>query len=421
VAAEPLRAVIVAIGDELVCGDRTDANGGWLARRLSALGVRVLGVFILGDDVAALAPALRTAAAQADLVVVSGGLGPTTDDVTREALAAAAGVDLVHDEEAWQAIRTCLAGRDRVPAAGERRQARVPAGARWLPNETGVAPGLALQIGAARLLAFPGVPREWRSGCERHVLADLETGAESGAVGTEAIVWTAGAPESDVAARLAGGAVFERVAFASYPHDGEVELHFRATGPEAAADVAAAAAEARARLGTDVFDPPPGGRIEHAVVAALAARGWHIASAESVTGGLIARMLTRVPGASGVFPIGWVPYATQQKTAQLGVPAGLIAEHGVVSPAVAVAMAEGARERAGVEMAVATTGTAGPDPLRQPGHEPVPAGRVHVALAAAGEATQVLTLSLPHPREMVQRMAAVRALDLARRALQGAS
>ncbi len=406
-------AVILAVGDELLTGDRRDGNGVWLAQRFAGLGVELLGLHVVRDDPERLAHAIADAAAQAELVVISGGLGPTEDDRTRAAIAAAAGVALEHDAEAWEAVCACMARRDRVPAAGERRQAQVPVGGRSLRNDVGVAPGIATRIGAAEVYAFPGVPREWRAMTEAYVLSGLGGDVTS----AEAAVWVAGVPESDVAARLTDAAALDAVAVASYPHDGEVELRLRALGADASARVAAAESEVRARLGPDVFDAPEGGRIEHAVVAALAVRGWEVATAESVTGGLIARMLTRVPGASAVYPLGWVTYATAQKTAQLGVPEALLAEHGVVSAPVAAAMAQGARARAGVHAALATTGTAGPDPLVEAGREPVPPGRVYVALALQGQPTQGLELTLPHPREMVQRLAAVRALDLLRRAL----
>jgi len=407
------RAVVLAVGDELLTGERRDANGTWLAQAFHTRGVELIGVHLVRDQPLLLEHAIRDAIGQADLVVISGGLGPTEDDTTRAALAAAAGVTLEYDAGAWEAIVACMRRRDRVPAGGERRQALVPTGGRWLANDVGVAPGLALTVGSTRIFAFPGVPREWQAMNEAYVLPGL-VGRDDVA---EAVVWVAGVPESEVAARLLGAEALEGAAVASYPHDGEVELRLRAEGREAGARVRAAEAATRARLGADVFDPPPGGRIEHVVVAGLAARGWRVATAESITGGLIARMLTRVPGASRVYPLGWVTYASEQKTAQLGVPASLIAEHGVVSAQVARAMAEGAQARAGVEAALATTGTAGPDPLLQAGREPVPPGRVHLALACVGRETEVLDLTLPHPREMVQRLAAVRALDRLRRAL----
>ena len=407
------RLAIVLVGDELISGRRRDTNGAWLAEQLFARGVELTGIHVVGDGIAAIAGAVRAAAGQAELVVVGGGLGPTPDDRTREGLARAAGVPLAHDEEAHAAITATLATRGRTPTEASVRQALVPEGGRWLPNPVGIAPGLALGVDGARVFAFPGVPREWRALCEAHVLAPLTAGAAAHV----STVWVAGIPEGEIMERIGDLPALRVVELASYPHDGEIELRFRATGDERVARAEAAREAVVARLGPAAFDPPPGGRIEHVVVGALVARGLRLATAESITGGLIARMLTAVPGASAVFPVGWVVYETAQKSAQLGVDAGLIAEHGVVSETVAVAMAEAALARADADLALATTGTAGPDPLLQAGHAPVPPGRVHVALARRGGAPRTLTLTLPLERTLVQRHAAVRALDLVRRLL----
>jgi nicotinamide-nucleotide amidase len=371
------RAALVLVGDELLGGSRRDENGVWLLARLAALGVPVTAVLVVGDEEEAIAVAVRHAAARADLVIVGGGLGPTADDRTAAALA---------------------------PLAD---------GAQELPNPAGRASGVCFELEGAQVLVFPGVPREWRAFCELHVLDPLGQG-----VGVaRAAVWTAGLREAEVAARVESLPALEAVELGSYPHDGEVELEVRARGAGAAEVVAAARAALLHALGPDAFEPPPDGRLQHVVVDALARRGLTLATAESVTGGLVAHLLTGVPGASRVYPLGWVTYATAQKTARLGVSAALLEEHGVVSEAVARAMAEGARSRAGTHAALATTGAAGPDPLLEPGRPPVAPGRVHVALALEGRPTQALALDLPGPRALVQRLAAVRALDLLRRSI----
>jgi PncC family amidohydrolase len=181
--------------------------------------------------------------------------------------------------------------------------------------------------------------------------------------------------------------------------------------------VAAAVAGAGERLGADGYRPPPGGRIEHCVVAALRARGERVATAESVTGGGVARLLTRVPGASEAFPVGWVVYATVQKQARLGVAPALLAAHGVVSAEVAVAMAEGARARAGTDAAIATTGSAGPDALREADGRLVPPGLAFVAVAHRHGPPEWREVRARGDRETVQRRVAVAALDLLRRRL----
>ncbi len=410
-------AVIVLVGAELLAGRRRDTNGAWLAERFQSLGVELCAMHTVGDDPAQIARAVTDGAASADVVVVSGGLGPTQDDRTRAGLALAAGVGLAHDEAAWQSVVACLARRERVPGAAERVQAEVPIGGSWLANDLGVAPGLRVQVGTAEVFAFPGVPQEWRALCEAHLLGDVAGPPPDGGGVIERALWVIGVPEGDIETRLATLPALDAVAVASYPHQGEVELRFRALGAGAAEAVDAAWVAAAAELGSHAFQPPRGGRIEHLVVGALAARSLRIATAESISGGLIARMLTAVPGASAVFPMGWIPYATEQKTAQLGVPAALLAEAGVVSARVACALAEAARAHAGTDLALATTGTAGPGPLLQEGHEPVPAGLVFVALARAGHPTESLRLKLPPDRRLAQRHTAVRALDLVRRVL----
>lgn len=410
---ESPRFAIVLVGDELISGRRQDSNGLWLAQQLYDRGVELTGIHVVGDGVEAIHLAVLAASRRADVVVVGGGLGPTPDDRTRDALAAASGVRLRHHADAWQFVQEALAARGRKATQVARVQAQVPAGGRWLANPVGIAPGLEVSVGGALVLAFPGVPREWRALCGEHALAWLAAGEAAHVTS----VWVAGVPEGDVMERIGDLEALTHVELASYPHDGEIELRFRATGEDRVARSEAARESVAECLGALAFDPPPGGRIEHVVVGALRARGARVATAESITGGLIARMLTAVPGASAVFPAGWVVYETEQKTTQLGVDAALIAEHGVVSAPVAIAMAEQARARAGAHYAVATTGTAGPDPLEQPGHEPVPPGRVHVALARAEGEPIALELMLPFARTLVQRHAAVRALDLLRRVL----
>ena len=407
------RFAIVLVGDELTSGRRHDSNGAWLAEQLYARGVELTGMHTVGDGLDDIERAVRSAAGHADVVVVGGGLGPTPDDRTREGLARAAGVPLVHDDGAWQHVVDNLAKRGREPTAASERQRLMPEGGTWIPNPVGVAPGIEVGVRGALVLALPGVPREWRAMCQSHALSWLAAG--EAAVTTT--VWLAGVPEGEMMARIEDLPELEAIEFASYPHDGEIELRFRATGDDKQARADAACAAVRARLGEACYDPPPGGRLEHVVVAALKAEGLRVATAESITGGLIARQITAVPGASAVFPAGWVVYETRQKTEQLGVDAALIEAEGVVSEAVARAMAEAALVRAEADVALATTGTAGPDPLEQPGHEPVPPGRVYVALAVRERATRVLTLDLVFARTLVQRHATIRALDVLRRAL----
>jgi nicotinamide-nucleotide amidase len=407
---------LVLVGAELVEGRRTDGNGAWLAREVAAAGVRLVAWEVVSDEPREIARAVRAAAARASLVIVSGGLGPTPDDRTREGLALAAGVPLEHDEGAWRAIQAELSRRGREAHPLQRSQALVPRGGAWLANPAGIAPGLALSVGDAEVLAFPGVPIEFRSLFEREARPRLV--ALPGRVETALVsLATAGVPETEILLRLGDLAASAEPSVGWYPHHGEVEVTITAHGPGARERAADAARTARARLGACVLDVEPGERLEHAVVRALLAARLRVATAESLTGGLVARMLTRVPGASAVIPAGFVTYSDEAKARDLGVPAALLLQRGAVSAEVAAAMAEGARLRAGTDCALSTTGVAGPGDLAAPDGAPLPAGTAFIAVSIAGRAPVGERLLVPLDRELVQRRVAVAALDLLRRNL----
>ena len=227
------------------------------------------------------------------------------------------------------------------------------------------------------------------------------------------VLWVMGRPEALVAEQLEALPEAAAVRLAWYAHHGEIEVRVEADREQ---DSEAFLAAARDLLGEDRYEPAEGERLQHVVVRALAARGWKVATAESITGGLVAERLTSVPGASTVLDVSWVTYAPAAKTRELGVPADLIEREGVVSQAVAEAMAAGALERARADVAVATTGVAGPDTLPGPDGLPVPVGRVHVALAARDGRRAHRRLDLPLVRDLVRHHAALAALDLLRRA-----
>lgn len=412
----PLRATLCLAGSELVRGERRDRNGAWMAARLEAAGARVGAWFVAPDDEPALAETLRAAAGGSDLLVVSGGLGPTADDRTREALARATGQALSEHPEAWAQVAAALAARGRPADPAQRRQARLPAGARPLPNPVGVAPGVALAWGATQVFLLPGVPAELEAMFEAEVLAWLRARGDAPPAAT-ASLGLAGLVETEVEAALADLAAREGVSVGYYPHAGEVEVRLRAEGAGAAARLARAEAAARAALGAHVYGPPPAGRIEAAVVALLRERGLTVATAESLTAGAVAARIAGVPGASRVLRGGVVAYATALKCDLLGVDPALIARHGVVSEPVACAMAAGVLARTGAGSAVATTGVAGPDPLCEPDRPPVPVGRVCVAAGRAGGAPVARTLVLAGDRAGIRERSVVAALDLLRRLL----
>ncbi len=409
-----MRAAIVASGSELVRGDRNDRNGPFLAASLLRLGIDPARITVVGDEPSDLEAALREALSY-DLLCVSGGLGPTHDDRTIELLAHAAGVGLEVDEElaaAIEALSRRVAARLNRPytdfARGVRKQATLPVGATWV-GLVGTAPAVVLEAGACTVVALPGPPRElqqlWPRVLETEPLRRL--------------LGEAAAPERQVL-RFYGvseSVVAEALAAAGGDGDGvdvticarDFELHvdlFAAKGAEARAAVLAAAIAAPVEH--HLFS-----RGEEStaslVLDLLRRRRLTLATAESCTGGLVAARLTEVPGSSDAFLGAVVAYSNEVKAEQLGVPARALAAHGAVSAEVAAAMAHGARDRLGSDVAVAVTGVAGPDG----GTEEKPVGLVFLhASGPMGERS--LRLDFPGDRETIRGRAAVAALHLVR-------
>ena len=419
-AREPLRtAVVVAVGSELLTPARVDTNSLFLTRALNELGVELRYKVVVGDDRGDIGAALLAGAAQADIVVVTGGLGPTEDDVTRDALAAAFGLPLAEDGEVAAAIRSRFAARGLEMPAINRRQALVPRGAAVLPNPEGSAPGLWIERPDAVCIVLPGPPGELRGMFEEVVRTRLA--AACGRQGIfRRVLRVSGRPESYVDEVAAP--VYSRWLSAPAPittsvlaSRGEVELQLaaRAAGREEAdRALAAATGELAAVLGRDLVSSD-GALLEEVVGRLLRARGRRVAVAESCTGGLIASRLTDVPGSSEYVHAGWVAYHNAAKTVLLGVDERLIEVHGAVSEPVARALAEGCRKRAGTDYGLGVTGIAGPGG----GSPEKPVGTVCVALAGPGEQVRVRRLNLPGDRQRVKHFASQAALDLLRRAL----
>lgn len=375
-----MKVAIVAVGSELLLGAVVNTNAAWLGARLAEAGFQVtLGVEV-GDDVAAISDALAAALERADAAVVTGGLGPTQDDVTRAALAGAAGESL--------------------------------------PNARGTAPGLAVELAGKPVYALPGVPHEMQGMFNDAVLPSLRRRAGAPAALVTRVLGVAGLAEPAAAAALADladelAAVGNPV-LAFLPAGGlvQVRLTGRAADPAGAERLLAGpVAAVRAALGPAVFSAD-GESLAAAVHRLLGARGSTVAVAESLTGGLLAAELSAPPGASAALRGGLVTYATELKAALAGVPEPLLAADGPVSPRVAAAMAAGARERLGATYGLATTGVAGPTP--QGG---APVGTVHVALAGPGGG-RVRSLALCGDREAVRTHSVAAALDLLRRQLE---
>ncbi|HUG74333.1 MAG TPA: competence/damage-inducible protein A [Acidimicrobiia bacterium] len=405
---------VLAVGTELLLGQIINTNGAHIGARLAEFGIDHYRQAVVGDNLERLTDAIGEAAVRADALIVTGGLGPTQDDLTREALCAAAGVEMRRSEEQEDALRDLWARRGRQMPASNLRQAQYPDGAEMLSNRKGTAPGLRMRIGSCLVFALPGVPEEMETMLDEFVLPTLvgENQGERGVI-VSRLLRTWGESESRIAELLAdiySGSTNPTLAFLA--SGGEIKLRLTARAADAAAADAAIEpmeAEIRGRLGALVFGADDQ-TIETIVLDACRRRGWRMATAESMTSGLVAVALTMVPGASEVFAGAIVAYTASVKETALGVPASLIAEHGQVSAEVALAMADGAVDRLGVEVAVAVTGAAGPDPLdREP-------GTVVIAVRTP-EATRTRELVLPGDRERVRTYATTAALHQVRLAL----
>jgi nicotinamide-nucleotide amidase len=416
---ERVKAEILTIGDELLRGEIVDSNKSYLSDRLLGLDVETRYHASVGDDVSDMADCFRRAAARSEIVLVSGGLGPTRDDLTSEVLAQAFGRKLVLDPSALEAIRAFFRSVGREMTENNAKQAHFPEGAEVVPNPIGTAPGFMLVEGSAAFFCLPGVPRELMRMMDEQVLpriAKLQAGEAGAGAVRAALLRTFGMGESTLDNELRDIAASGDVTLGfrtAFPDNYLRPLARGATAEEAEAKLARVCDAIRQRLGPLVYGE--GDETLPAVVGRLLReRGKTIAVAESCTGGLIAEQITEVPGASDWFAGGVVAYANSAKTALLGVPEAVLAQHGAVSDSTARAMAEGVRERFGADLGVATTGISGPGG----GSESKPVGLVHVALAREGE-TRAESFVFPLDRTRHRLLTAQLALDWARRALLG--
>ena len=414
-----MRVELLAVGTELLLGDIVNTNAAWLGARLAEAGIDVTTSVVVGDNVGRIADAVTTALGRADALVVTGGIGPTQDDLTREGLAAAAGAELVRDPVLEAALRERFSALRRDVPEMNYRQADLPAGATSIPNPRGSAPGVRAEIGGGVAYALPGVPHEMQRMFADSVLPDLLTRAGEPACIVHRVLRTAGMWESAVAAALAEQV--ERldrepgvtVAFLASQGQTRVRLSAKAATPEEArALIAPEEAAARAALGDAVYGADDD-TLDGVVAGLLRDRGATLAVAESLTGGLLGAELTKAAGASEVDAGGVVAYATAVKEALLGVPAEVVATHGAVSAECAAAMAAGARDRLGATYGLALTGVAGPG-----GQEGKPVGTVHVGLAGP-DGVETRDLRLPGDRTLIRGYAVVAALNVLRLHLIG--
>jgi len=415
----PVRAEIIAVGSEMLTPDRTDTNSLFVTARLNDVGVVVQAKSVVRDELAAVSAMLREALGRADVVILTGGLGPTDDDVTRDAVARALGRPLVEHGPALDAIRARFASRGLTMPEINRRQAMLVEGARPLENRQGTAPGQWIDLGRQVVVLLPGPPREMRPLCEA-VAAQLAERTGGAAVFRRSLRLV-GHTESHAEERLQPlyarwTATAPPVTATILAARGEIELQLScrsASAAEASTVLEAAVADVAAAFGDDLF-ARDGRRLEEVVGDLLRARGLRVALAESCTGGLVTSRLTDVAGSSDYVERGVVAYSNRAKVELLGVPEPLIAEHGAVSEAVAVAMADGVRRLAGSDIGVGLTGIAGPGG----GSAAKPVGTVAVAVSGPGARRVVRTWRFPGGRTLVKLFASTAALDALRRAAQ---
>lgn len=408
-----MTVALLSIGDELLRGEIVDSNAQWLADQLTLLGFDVACIETVGDHTGRIVATLRRMVNEHAVVVATGGLGPTSDDLTAAAVAEALGTGLEKSQEALEAIARRLAERGRDLRPGHEKQAALPKGSEMLPNSAGTAPGFVLRAErTATLYVLPGVPSEMRAMYEEQVLPRLRPSALNNAYAV--VLHTFGVGESFIAEQLEGlSEAHPRVTLGFRARGGEVDVRIsaRAADPaEARERVFPAAEEARQRLGDSVYGegdqtmPQLAGR-------SVRSKGWRLAVAESCTGGLIAQQLTSMP-ASDYFVGGAVTYGNAVKTKLLGVSEDTLRGHGAVSAEVAAEMAEGARRAFDAEVAISVTGIAGPTGATAD----KPVGLVHWAVSHPG-GTVVEHRVFAGDRNQIQQQAAVATLDLLRRTL----
>jgi nicotinamide-nucleotide amidase len=405
---------VIAVGTELLLGQITNRNAAFLGEKLAESGFDAHYQVVVGDNLERIVDSITKALGRADAVIITGGIGPTQDDVTREAISAATGRPLLFNEEFAERLRDFWQARGREMPESNLRQAEYPEGAEQIVNPKGTAPALVLEHDGAWIFALPGVPAEMRYLVEHEILPRLRRAAGTGGVVLSRLLRSWGRSESQVAELLDDlfrESANPSVAFLASAGEIKVRLTAKAaTEEEAEALIAPYEATVRDRLGASIFGVDEA-TIEQVVLDLLAERQWTLATAESATAGLIAARITSVPGASAVFRGGAVVYATDLKTSMLDVPAEVLAE-GVVGETTALFMAEGAAARLGADVAVAVTGSAGPDAQDRP------VGTMVIAVhTPEGSGTRVL--NLPGDRERVRTYTTTAALQLTRLALLG--
>ena len=411
-------AEIVAIGTELLMGQILDTDAQYLSRRLQSLGVSVYHHQTVGDNPQRMRDALALALSRSDVVITTGGLGPTQDDISKEIAAELTGREMVFDENSWQAIKGYFDRMGRICPENNRRQAMFPAGCTILDNRCGTAPGCLTESGGKMIVQLPGPPHEMAEMFERHVYPLLAE--RTGGFIASRYIRIYGLGESQVAQMCAAYIESDgEVGVAPYCSLGECQLRVTARGEseeEALQKVLPVVKVLTDILGESVYAvlDTSEGSMEEAAGRALTERGLTVATAESCTGGLVAARLVNYPGISAALNEAHVTYANEAKVKYCGVKPETLASFGAVSEQTAREMAEGLREKSGADIAAATTGIAGPGG----GTKEKPVGLVYVACADKN-GVRVERLQLTGSRERVRNLAALRALDMIRRAAIG--
>lgn len=411
-----MNAEIISVGTELLLGHTINTDASFVARELSAIGVNLLFACTVGDNPGRLRAALEEALGRSDVVITTGGLGPTDDDLTKETIADVAGVPLVEHEDSLRRLEAYFKGRPF--GKNQRKQVLLPEGSTAFPNDIGTAPGCGVRTATGRIIVMlPGPPSELVPMLQHYVVPFLS--GENHAVIHSSMIRTFGLGEGAGALKIADLTDAANPTAATYAKENEmfVRVTARADSDEEAEALCRPVVEEICRRYGDVVYGVDVDNLESMVVRLLRERGLFVATAESCTGGLVAKRITDVPGASDVFGMGLVTYANEAKMKLLGVPAALLEAHGAVSEPVARAMAEGVRAVSGSDIGIGITGVAGPTG----GTPEKPVGLIYIALSA-GERTFVRKMTPPgrvHSRIWLRERAASTALDMVRRHLCG--
>jgi nicotinamide-nucleotide amidase len=407
-----LRAEIIAIGSELLTPFRTDTNSLWLTERLNSVGIEVQLKTVVGDDEAILEESVRDAMRRSEVIISTGGLGPTEDDITRKVFARVTGRQLTLDYEVLAGIRERFSSRGFQMTPNNERQALIPQGGKVLPNPNGTAPGIKLEQDNKLIVLLPGPPRENQPMFDNFVMADLERMSRAVRI-TRRVLKVTGLGESALDEMIAP--IYKEYSNPSTTilfTDSEIEIHLTATAETAARaeEIAGELADKlEEKLGYYVYSTL-GESLEEVIGHRLRLKQFTIATAESCTGGLVAERITQVPGSSDYFIGSVVSYTNDAKSNLLDVPAEMIERNGAVSGEVAEAMARGVRARTGATIGLSVTGTAGPSG----GTDAVPVGTVYIGLAD-DVVTSNRRLTLPGDRHLIRWRASTAALEMVRR------